>query len=193
VATAASPGAGDRRPDAVDRQSDPAPGPAATLSDGRVRLAPLAVADAAIYLRIYTDPALMRALGGALPPAAARTSFEIACRTGGGAAGAGVRRWWAIRDCRDGAGLGLAGLRHAGRSGELGVIVLPPCQGAGVAGRALSLLAAHGFDALALARLRLRHAADNVAMAAVAARLGCRRAGARGSGGEWLWHWPARR
>jgi RimJ/RimL family protein N-acetyltransferase len=174
----------------VKRPQASTPDLALALSDGRICLRPLAEPDAALYLRIYTDATLVRGLGGALSRSAAARSFAIACRTGGAGAD-GARHWWAIRDAGgDGAGIGLAGLQHDGRTGELGVIVDRRHQGAGVAGRALSLLATHALQSLALAQLRIRHAPDNVAMSAVAARLGWARADPQDRGGDWLWRWP---
>jgi RimJ/RimL family protein N-acetyltransferase len=168
--------------------SDPSP----VLAGDALRLRPLGPADAALYLRLYTDAGLMRGLGGALSASAAQRSFAIACTTGG--AGVGVRRWWTILPAHeasaDAAGLGLAGLEHDPHSGELGVLVAPPHQGAGVARRALRLLARHAFDQLGLARLHIRHDANNAAMAAVAARLGFDRVDAHAATGpaqDWLW------
>jgi RimJ/RimL family protein N-acetyltransferase len=168
-----------RPPDPPAPATRPVPAAPPVLAGDSLRLRPLGGADAALYLGLYTDPALMLGIGGALSPAAARRSFAIACTSGG--TGPGLRRWWTIRRDRDedaaDAGLGLAGLAHDGRSGELGVIVARRHQGAGVACRALGVLVRHAFDDLALARLRIRHRADNPAMAAVAARLGFGREG----------------
>lgn len=166
--------------------------PPPVLAGDALLLRPLGLADAALYLRLYTDRGLMRGLGGALAPSAAQRSFAIARTTGGAAIG--VRRWWTIRPAGDadagGDGLGLAGLAHDTCSGELGVLVARPYQGAGVARRALGLLARHAFDQLGLARLHIRHHAGNAAMAAVAARLGFVRADAHAATGparDWLW------
>lgn len=194
---AEAPGGASSRAAAATPPAGPERIRAARLADGRIRLDPLAGADAGLYLRIYTDPTTMAGLGGALSPAAARRSFRIACTSGG--AGAGVRRWWTIRHDGDaddpGDGLGLVGLEHDGRCGELGVVVARPHRGAGVARRALALLAGHAFGGLGLVRLRIRHRADNPAMAAVAARLGFERSAADAGDRarpEWLWTRAAR-
>jgi RimJ/RimL family protein N-acetyltransferase len=155
------------------------------LIGSRLCLRPLGRGDASLYVRIYTDPLLMRDVGAPLARSAAQRSFERAWRSGH--APVTGASWWTIAVGEAEPGIGLAGLDHDGQTGELGVIVERRHQGAGVGGEALALLVDHAFAALALATVRIRHRSGNQPMAAIAARLGGRRDDQAVAADHWQW------
>ncbi|WP_181952517.1 GNAT family N-acetyltransferase [Vulcaniibacterium gelatinicum] len=144
----------------------------------RLHLRPLAADDAALYVALYTDPAVMAHVAAPMTGEAARRSFEKACARNRES----PPRWqrWAIRARGSGEAVGLCGLfRDADRedSAEIGVMLLPAWQGRGVAAEVIAAFAARAFDPAApwpLARLWARHAAGNTPMGRVLARLGFR-------------------
>ena len=92
----------------------------------------------------------------------------------------GDRAGFIVRGVEDDGFLGFASmfkLDLPAREGEIGYAVAPEARGRGVAGRALELLTAWGFDELGLERLELRIAVANPASERVAARSGYLREG----------------
>jgi RimJ/RimL family protein N-acetyltransferase len=94
------------------------------------------------------------------------------------ALGAEESRLWVIADASE-AALGLIDIRieRAPGRGDIGYWLGPAGRGRGLMTRAVTLLAAHGFDTLGLARVTIRVATENVASQAVAERAGFVREG----------------
>lgn len=167
----------------------------------RLRIRPLEASDEALFLRLYTDPALMRHIGAPLSPEAARRGFRAACRQAGDASASAQR--WIIADHASGTAIGLLGLhRHDGEdaTAELGVMLLGDWQGRGLAAEALAALVDVAFDALRLSSVWTRHAAGNDAVVRMMLALGFQRGESAVdiSAGECRWHvlrddWDARR
>ena len=151
--------------------------------DPSVWLVPLGPGDAACYRALYTDPAVMRHVGGALSPDAADAAFAIVCRQ---VAAVPRQAWyWQVhRQAGPGAGscAGLAAVvMDAGASrmtgvappsAELGVVLAPPAQAAGLATAAIAAIAAELFAHTALQCLWTRHASAHAAAAALMRTLG---------------------
>lgn len=89
-----------------------------------------------------------------------------------------------VTDAVDGTLLGAVGIRVDLRDvlGRLGYWVAPPARGRRVATTAAGLLCRYAFTELALERLELEAATENVASNAVASRLGFRLEGTRRRG-----------
>jgi RimJ/RimL family protein N-acetyltransferase len=82
---------------------------------------------------------------------------------------------WAVCEPASGTLTARVGLHHfdeLSRSAEIGYAVWPAHRGRGVAARAVTAATRHGFEELGLARVALRHAADNVTSCGVASRCG---------------------
>ncbi len=139
----------------------------------RLKLQMMGKGDEALYCRLYGDAQVMRHIAGPLPHETARRSFAIACCQ---AAERPMRRpWWVIREHGRG-DAGIVGLVLDREEPEIGVVLAPEAQARGLAVEAMDALARAAFATGLASRLWLRHAPGNVAMAAVASRLGATRA-----------------
>ncbi len=163
----------------------------AGLATARLALRPLAPADEALYVALYTDPATLRHVLAPLAPAAARRGFAAALA--GLGTGEGQRGFW-VMQARDGRALGLIGLhRDAPGEAEVGVVLPPAWQGRGLATEAIAALADHAFGALALVRLHTRHDHDHALASGLMAGLGFERVAAVAGRRGWRWQLtPAR-
>ena len=142
----------------------------------RLRMRPPEAGDEALFLRLYTDPALMRHVGAPLSPEAVGRGFRTACRQAGDVC-ASARRW-IITERASGTDIGVLGLhRHDGAdpTAELGVMLLAQWQGRGLGAEALAGLVDVAFDALRLSSVCTRHAAGNDAVERMMLKLGFRR------------------
>jgi RimJ/RimL family protein N-acetyltransferase len=137
----------------------------------RLRLRPLCEADAALYGALYTDPGVMANLGPPLDADRAQRGFLAALRRGRDPA-RGERRW-SVAWRADGTPAGLlAAIPTPGRRGtcvELGVMLLPPSQGRGLAHELYAAVLPRVFapDAPPVARAWSRHAPGHLAAAGV--------------------------
>jgi RimJ/RimL family protein N-acetyltransferase len=145
------------------------------LTDGSIRLEPLAQRDLADALAMCDDDDTRRFTF--LPVDA--TEEWIAGWLGRyeDGWGDGTRAGFSIRDARNGAFLGFAAivrldLEH--EQGEIGYVVSPHARGRGAAVAAVRLITGWGFGTLGLKRLELRINTGNEASARVAERSGYR-------------------
>lgn len=127
-------------------------------------LAALHEADRALYVGLYTDPAVMRHIGPPWCPARAEADFHAALALPVRALGEGMQRR-VVRVA--GRGVGLLAVDQRAGVVELGLMLHPDWQGRGIGTRvfraALSALAAP-----ADATLQVQYAASHRAMAALA-------------------------
>lgn len=143
----------------------------------RLLLRPMQQADAALYIRLYSDDAVMRCVADPLSLQMAGRAFKLAL--------AQARRlpphahYWICRPHQHDEDIGLLALMHdRDRSGlaEVGVLLLPQAQGQGYATEAIAALADHALSepasGLGLQRLWTRHARDNLAAAGLMQALG---------------------
>jgi RimJ/RimL family protein N-acetyltransferase len=148
------------------------------LSDGIIRLEPLARSDVAEAWAMWQDEDVKRftyvpTVGDETAAAAWIARYE--------ASGAdGARAGFSIRDDVDGRFLGFAAIVHLdleNRQGEIGYMIDPGARGRGASIRAVGLLTRWGFDQLGLLRLELRIDEANAASKRVAERAGYRHEG----------------
>jgi RimJ/RimL family protein N-acetyltransferase len=145
------------------------------LTDGRIRLDPLAPADRAESWAMAQDDTVRRYT--LLPSDADEAWVGRWIERYVAAWGDGSRAGFAIRDVEDGSYLGFAAIVHLeldARQGEIGYMVAPAARGKGVAAVAVELLTRWGFDDLGLQRLELRIDVSNAASVRVAERAGYR-------------------
>ncbi|MBB6599500.1 GNAT family N-acetyltransferase [Luteimonas sp. MC1825] len=154
--------------------------------------------DEALYCALYGDPDTMRHVGPALAPEAGRTAFarvmaQLAARPPRAA------YWllpWRVAATVAGPPAGLMALQiHAGAgdAAEVGVLLPPGAQGAGVASAGIAALVDVAFTASPLLALWTRHVRDHAAAAGLMRRAGFQPA-ADGLAGECRWrltraHW----
>jgi len=121
------------------------------LETARLRLRLLheeAGGDAALYVHLYTDAAVMQWIAPPLGIDAATAAFNRACRHNR-AARPGHRTWRV--DGLDGRDIGIAALQRAGDAAEIGVVLREGAWGRGLAREALGAVLAHAFDGMGLA------------------------------------------
>lgn len=140
------------------------------MNTARLQLRPLSPNDEALYLRIYTDPALMRLIAEPLTDAAARACFR---RLVEGRA----PRWrlWVMHETAARVDIGLVALVLAASpevGADVGSMVLDGWQRRGYTVEALERLAMHAFDELRLPVLVGRHAGANPGSIGVLRTLG---------------------
>lgn len=104
--------------------------------------------DAALYVHLYTDAAVMRHIATPLATDVARQAFARACRHN--RASRPGHRTWRIDDRADGHALGIAALQRAGEEAEIGVVLREPVWGRGLGREALAGVLDHGFGQLGL-------------------------------------------
>lgn len=145
------------------------------LETARFVLRPLAEADEALYVSIYTDAALMRFVGAPMAADEAARAFRAFLRSN---RQADLRRacCWVIE--RGGAGVPdtvglLALIPHEGRA-EIGVMVVAGWQGSKVAQETIGFLSGHLFRHGIWPAAFSRHVRANEAGAGVMRRLGFR-------------------
>lgn len=158
-----------------------------------MRLVPLGPEDAACYRALYTDPFVMRHVGGALSAGGADTAFAVVCRQ---VVAVPPQAWyWRLHRADDGDDVPAAGLAavvvdtgaSAGerRSAELGVVLAASAQAVGLATAAIVAIAAEIFTHTPLRRLWTRHAEGHSAAAALMRTLGFQPLPAVGSERRW--------
>ena len=146
------------------------------ITSPRLLLRPLAVGDRDLYVRLYSDPVVMRHIARPRSVAEADASFGRACALQHALPHdrpAFPPRW--IVELREtGQGIGLLGLIADAGSGsaETGVMLLPEAQRRGLAAEAMGALAEAAFGRGWVGALWARHAPANQAMARVLAGLG---------------------
>ena len=145
-------------------------GARAALATPRLRLVPLSERDRSLYCAIYGDPVLMRHVDAPLSPAEADRSFALALAESTGRATG--TSWWTATHRQARANVGVLGLRHAGDTAEIGVMLVAGWQGRGLAAEAIDVLLAAAFSRAGLARILMRHAPGNAPCMDVARALG---------------------
>jgi len=145
------------------------------LTDGRIRLEPLAQRDVADALAMCDDEDTRSFTY--LPSDADEAWIARWLRNYEGGWTDGSRAGFSIRDADTGAYLGFAAIVRldlAAKQGEIGYVVSPHARGRGAAHAAVALITAWGFEALGLQRLELRIDVANTASERVAERAGYR-------------------
>jgi RimJ/RimL family protein N-acetyltransferase len=104
--------------------------------------------DAALYVHLYTDAAVMQWIAPPLGVDAATAAFNRACRHNH-AARPGHRTWRI--DGRDGGDIGIAALQRHGDAAEIGVVLREGAWRHGLAREALGGVLVHAFDHMGLA------------------------------------------
>jgi RimJ/RimL family protein N-acetyltransferase len=148
------------------------------LTDGRIRLEPLAQRDVADALAMCDDDDTKRFTY--LPTNADEGWVAGWLRGYEDGWAEGSRAGFSIRDGETGSFLGFAAIVRLDleqAQGEIGYVVSPQARGRGAALAAVRLLTQWGFDELALLRLELRIDTANAASERVAERAGYRRDG----------------
>jgi RimJ/RimL family protein N-acetyltransferase len=114
------------------------------MQTARFELRPLMSSDANLYIALYTNAQVMRHVGEPLTLAAARRSFEKVVASN--QCESGEYRTWVVvdRSTRDAWGL-LALVAREGAS-EIGALIWPRCQNAGVATEIICRLMDHAFE-----------------------------------------------
>ena len=136
----------------------------------RLRLRVMGEGDEDLYCRLYTDPQVMHHIAQPLAIDVARRSFQVAREQ---AFERPMRRpWWVIHEAASTADVGVVGLVREDTVAEMGIVLLPQAQRRGIAREAMSAVAARAMATGLVTQLWLRHAPLNMAMAAVASRLG---------------------
>jgi RimJ/RimL family protein N-acetyltransferase len=139
----------------------------------RLRLCVMGEGDADLYCRLYTDPEVMRHIARPLAKDVARRSFQVARAQ---AIERPMRRpWWVIHETTLKADVGVLGLVRVDAVAEMGIVLLPQAHGRGIAREAMSAVASRAMTTGLVVQLWLRHSPQNLAMAAVATRLGMTR------------------
>ncbi len=133
--------------------------PAAFVSE-RLRYRPIREDDAELFVKLYSDPALMRHVAAALAPDAARRA--LAGVLAGMRAAPARCCFLVIEALRDDARLGIVGCPDLGALPdlEIGVVLLSPASGQGHGRESLSALADQLFrrDAVRSLWTRIEHA-----------------------------------
>lgn len=139
----------------------------------RLRLRVMGEGDEGLYCRLYTDPQVMHHIARPLAMDVARRSFQVAREQ---AIERPMRRpWWVIHEAASMADVGVVGLVREDAVAEMGIVLLPHAQRRGIAREAMSAVATYAMETGLVTQLWLRHAPHNLAMAAVASRLGLTR------------------
>lgn len=149
-----------------------------TLEGERVRLRPLAHADAPALLAVFGDPAVMRYWS--TPPLADHAAAMALVQEARVNAQAGTGFRWAIAHRADDALVGTCSLFHLDvphRRAELGFALGQAWWGRGLASEAIGLAIAHAFGALGLGRVEADVDPRNAASLRTLERAGFRREG----------------
>lgn len=140
--------------------------PAQVVPGDRVVLTPWTDADVPAVLALAADPVTRR---GA--PSLRRVATEDDARAWLADRSSATQVDWAVRDASSGQFLGRVGLHHidpALGQADIGYGTTPSARGQGVATRAVEAACRHGFGAMGLRRIALRHAVGNTASCHVA-------------------------
>lgn len=151
----------------------------------RLRLRELEAGDESLYIRLYTDPAVMQHVGEPLSPEAAGRAFAGVLRQ--------MRRrppaawYWVVCLRADASEVGLlaAMFDDDGASAEFGMMLPAPAHSRGYATETVVTLVEHAFASAGLNRLRTRHLAGHPAVPRILRKLGFTRTEAR----QGMWHW----
>jgi RimJ/RimL family protein N-acetyltransferase len=150
--------------------------PAATpLHASPFALRPFADGDVALYVALFTDAEVMRAVGAPFAPD--RAARAAASALGHQQEANGRFRHWVIEHPKGPGGLvGLAlrGERWSGGEAELGVLLWPATQARGAATAAIRAVRPWAFEVAGLAALTCHHADGHAAAAALMRRTGFR-------------------
>lgn len=122
------------------------------LETARLRLRPLhedADDDAALYVHLYTDAAVMRHIAAPLAAEVAAQAFARASRHNHAARPG--HRTWRIDDRATGADLGIAALQRAGDVAEIGVVLREAAWGRGLGREAIAAVLDQAFATPGLA------------------------------------------
>jgi RimJ/RimL family protein N-acetyltransferase len=139
----------------------------------RLRLRVMDDGDEDLYCRLYTDPQVMHHVAKPLAIEVARHSFQVAREQ---AIERPMRRpWWVIHETTSMVDVGVVGLVREDAVAEIGIVLLPQAQRRGIAREAMSAVAMRAMATGLVTQLWLRHAPQNLAMAAVASQLGLTR------------------
>jgi RimJ/RimL family protein N-acetyltransferase len=144
--------------------------PAPVVPGDRVVLTRWTDADVPAVLELAADPVTRR---GA--PSLRRVGTKDDARAWLAGRSSPTRVDWAVRDAETGRFLGRVGLHHVDPSlgqADIGYGTTPSARGQGVATRAVEAACRHGFEALGLRRITLRHAVGNTASCHVAMACG---------------------
>lgn len=166
--------------------------PATPLVESPFILRPFDAGDLALYAALFTNAAVMRAVGK--PFAADRANRAAAASLRHQHDPAGRFRHWVIEDAESAAGLlGLALRGEAWVDGEaeLGVLLWPAWQARGAATAAISAVCPWAFDVARLAALTCHHADGHAPAAALMRRVGFRPCSARADA-PWPCGWEHR-
>lgn len=99
--------------------------------------------DAALYMHLYTDAAVMQYIATPLTPATAASHFARVCRHNRAARPG--HRTWRIDARATGADLGIAALRRAHDTAEVGVVLRAEAWGRGIGREAMAAVVDHAF------------------------------------------------
>ncbi|MGD9582923.1 MAG: GNAT family N-acetyltransferase [Lysobacterales bacterium] len=144
-----------------------------SIETARLSLRRLAPGDCEFYCGLYADPVVMRLVGPVLGRTRARRAFDrLHDESRDPVPGFRV---WVIHAHGDPEPVGLCGLTEkvpgAGRA-ELGILLIPPAWGRGIAREALAALMHGPCRPTYVREFLLRHRRENRAMAKIALRLG---------------------
>lgn len=178
-------GARDRSPATRERDTDAGPSaiPRPELTDGTVRVRPVADHDLDAVVAACQDPDIQR--WTTVPSPYGREDAERFLRFSREGFATGEAAVCVIVDAADTELLGAVGVSidRADLVGQVGYWVAPGARQAGAASRALRLLCRWVFDELGLGRMELYAAAGNAASNAVARSCGFQHEGVRRAGG----------
>lgn len=144
--------------------------------------------DEALFVHLYTDPAVMRRIAFSTSAEKAARAFQAACRHNRQAAPG--HRYWRI-DWRGGEGdsagpsdIGLAALRRHGDAAELGVMLREGGWNRGISSEAFTVVLAHAFGPMGLALVYAERPDDDHALIIdrLLGRFGFKRTPAQASG-----------
>lgn len=126
------------------------------------------VGDQALYVHLYTDPAVMRRIAIATSPERAMRAFQSVCRHNQRDV-PGHRAWridWHGDDglTKDAEGVGIVALMRAGGAAELGVMLRDGWWSRGVSSEAFTLVLAHAFGPMGLTLVHAERPDDDHAL-----------------------------
>lgn len=158
------------------------------------------VGDEALYVHLYTDPAVMRRIAIDTSPEGAARAFQAVCRHNRREV-PGHRAWridWHGEDglASDAEGVGIVALSRAGDAAELGVMLREGWWHRGVSSEAFTVVLAHAFGPMGLTLVHAERPDDDHALIIdrLLAPFGFRRVPERASApGRCRWELPRNR
>jgi RimJ/RimL family protein N-acetyltransferase len=142
---------------------------------GSMRLRPMTQGDEPLFHALYTDPEIMRFVGGPWTPAEAAERFRATlCRRGKAVV---ADRFFVIEEKSSREPMGICGSSHYDRAGmrvEVGVMLLPRGRRLGVGRAALGALVDYMFQEPSLLEVYARVAIENSAARNLVTRVGFR-------------------